>query len=170
LSYITGNASCLSLSHAHILIIVIGWLCALGWQTALVASSFLAGTIIQSLLILNHPTTYNPKPFHGTLFCIMFVFIGVLFNTFLARKLPLVEGILVISHMLGIVILIPLLVFSPRRAGTTPFTEFFNYNGWSTMGVAVWVGMMSTLLSALGFDCAIHMGESDLLCTMCGFW
>jgi hypothetical protein len=85
--------------------------------------------------------------------------IAILFNTVLARKLPMIEAILVLLHVLGVVIVIPLWVWSPIRKGGSPLTEFYNPNGWSSYGVATWVGMLSTSASLIGFDCNVHMGS-----------
>jgi amino acid transporter len=118
----------------------------------------LAGTIIQSLLVLNKPD-YVFQRWHGSLLSIMIVFIAALFNTVLARKLPLVEGLLVFCHVLGVAIVIPLLVLLPRRSGGAPLVEFFNPNEWMSNGVATWVGMLSTIIALIGFDCSVHMSE-----------
>jgi amino acid transporter len=161
LSYITGKVSrlylCADLAPNCLLISGIGWLCALAWQTSTVASCFIAGTVIQALFILNLPN-YKPQAWHGTLLCIAIIFIAIIFNTYMARKLPLVEGLLVFSHILGVVIIIPLLILAPRRAGGAPLVEFWNPNGWSSDGVATLIGLLPVALSLVGFDCSIHMG------------
>jgi amino acid transporter len=80
----------------------------------------------------------------------------------LARKLPLIEGVLVFCHVLGVAIMIPLWVLLPHRTGGAPLTEFFNPNGWSSDGVATMVGMLSTIIALIGFDCSVHMAEETL--------
>ncbi|KAH2129280.1 hypothetical protein KXW66_008567 [Aspergillus fumigatus] len=44
---------------------ITGWLSATGWQCAIVSIAFLAGTIIQGLVVLNDPT-YEFQRWHGT--------------------------------------------------------------------------------------------------------
>ena len=134
----------------------IGWLCTTTWQTSIVAASFIAGTVIQALFVLNIPH-YNFQRWHGTLLSIAVVSVAIIFNTVLARKLPLIEGLLVFSHVLGVVIVIPLLVLAPRRTGGSPLIEFWNPNGWKSDGVASLIGMLSTVISLIGFDCSVHM-------------
>jgi hypothetical protein len=114
--------------------------------------------MIQSLLVLNIDG-YNPKPWHGTLLVIAIAFVSVGFNTLLARKLPLLEIVLVVLHLLGIAIVIPQWALSPKKAGGAPFTEYYNGGGWSSKGVSAMIGMLPAANSLLGLDCSIHMGK-----------
>jgi choline transport protein len=142
----------------------IGWLCAVAWQTAVAGVGYFIGTLIQALFILNIPN-YVPQKWHATLIALGYLVIAVIFNTVLARKLPLLEGIFVICHILGIVIFIPLLILSPRTHGAAPLIDFYNPGGWSSNGLATLVGTAAPIASLTGFDCSIHMGMSILL-----FW
>ena len=135
---------------------MIGWLCAISWQAGLGGSAYLAGTIIQALFVLNIET-YNYERWQGSLLGLAFLVIGVIFNTVLARRLPMVEGIFVFCHILGIVIFIPLLVLAPRREGGSPLVEFFNPSGWISNGVATLAGINAPITSLIGFDCSVHM-------------
>ena len=137
-----------------------GWLCTTAWQTGISSSAFLAGTIIQGLFVLNLPN-YVPHPWHGTLLVIAIASIAICFNTILAKKLPLLEGILVILHLLGVAIVIPLWVLSPIRQGGGALTEYYNGGGWGSVGVASMVGLLPVALSLLGLDCSVHMGKSS---------
>ena len=86
---------------------------------------------------------------------------AIFFNTVLAKKLPIFEGIIVLFHLLGILIIVPLWVLSPRNNGHDALLQFTNDGGWATQGTSVMVGMLSTLLSLLGLDCSVHMGAFD---------
>lgn len=82
-----------------------------------------------------------------------------IFNTFLAPKLPLVEGCILILHVLGFfAIMIPLLVLSPRRQAGVVFTDF-NDNGWGSIGLSCLVGILTSTVSLVGSDAATHMSE-----------
>jgi hypothetical protein len=109
------------------------------------------------LFVLNLPN-YVFHNWHGTLLVIAISIVCIIFNTILAKRLPLMEGLLVILHLLGIAVVIPLLVLSPLRKGGSPFTEFYNGGGWSSTGVSAMVGMLPTVLSMTGLDCSVHMG------------
>lgn len=119
--------------------------------------AFLAGTVIQGLLVLNDPT-YVYERWHGTLLVVAIATFSILFNTFLAKKLPLVEGLLLILHIFGLfAIVIPLWILAPRNSAKSVFTEFRNDGGWSSTGTSAMVGLLAPVVSMLGFDCAVHM-------------
>lgn len=85
----------------------------------------------------------------------------VFFNTFLAKKLPFVEGMMLILHIVGVfVIMIPLWVLAPRNNSKAVFTDFMNNGGWSSDGVSFMIGLNAILVSILGFDSSVHMCES----------
>lgn len=138
----------------------------MGWQTGAASQAFLAGMEVQSLIILNYPD-YDPKPWQGTLIVIAMAAFCGLFNTLLARKLPLVEGTVLILHVLGFfAILIPLVVLAPRSSAREVFFTFNSGNydtsgdrPWSSTVVACLVGIIGPTVSLLGSDAATHMSE-----------
>jgi choline transport protein len=132
-------------------------LCAVTWQTSIAAASFFFGTLIQALFVLNIPD-YVFHRWHGSLIALAYLILAVIFNTLLARKLPMIEGVFVICHILGIVIMIPLLVYSPRREGGSPLVDFYNPSGWASNGLATMVGSVGPVTCLIGFDCSVHMG------------
>jgi hypothetical protein len=122
LSYITGTSSAHALGATPLT--VIGWLTAIGWQCAIVSIAMLAGTIIQGLIILND-VNYVFEAWHGTLLVIAITTFSILFNTFLAKNLPMVEALILIIHVVGLfAIIIPLWVLAPRNNAKAVFTEF----------------------------------------------
>jgi len=112
--------------------------------------------MIQGLLILNDPT-YIPENWHGTLLVIALTAFCIIFNTFLAKKLPMVEGMVLIVHLLGFfAVLVPLWVLAPRSSPKDVFTGFSNFGGWSSTGLAFMVGLLApvyTLELILPFTC-----------------
>lgn len=134
-----------------------GWLCATGWQCAIVAIAFLAGTIIQGLIVLNN-ADYVFERWQGTLLVIAITVFSILFNTFLAKRLPLIEVLILILHVVGfLIIIIPLWILSPRDSVTAVFTEFNNGGGWNSNGTATLVGFSTTITALVGYDCVVHM-------------
>ena len=132
-------------------------MCVLGWQTALTTITFIVGTLIQNLLILNYPN-YVPEDWHGTLLAISVTLFAIIFNTVGAKKLPLVEGSLLMLHVFGFfTILIPLWVLSSRNTVSAVFTTFSNEGGWSSDGVSMLVGMLTPVFALLGSDSTVHM-------------
>jgi choline transport protein len=115
--------------------------------------------MIQGLLILNNPN-YIPERWQGTLLVIAITAFCIIFNTFLAKKLPMVEGMVLIIHIVGFfAVLIPLWILAPRNPAELVFTEFLNLGGWSTTGVAFMVGLLSPIYTLIGADSAVHMSE-----------
>ena len=70
--------------------------------------SFTVASQVQGLIVLNK-SDYVPEAWHAVLLTFATVSIAVIFNTLLAKKLPLVEGLVLILHIGGFfAILIPL--------------------------------------------------------------
>ena len=129
----------------------------LGWQVNIGSGSFLVALQVQGIVILNNPN-YVPQPWHGTLMIIAVCTVCILFNTFFAKKLPLIEGLILIIHVFGFfAILIPLWALSPINPAEEVFTKFENQYGWPTQGLALLVGMVGPIYSLLGPDSAVHM-------------
>lgn len=138
---------------------IVGWLCFTGWQCAITSITFLAGTIIQGLIVLNNPD-YVYERWHGTLLIIAITVFAILFNTVLAKRLPMVEGLLLVLHVLGLfAIIITLWVLAPTADAYTVWTQFTNAGNWNSDGTATMVGLLSPIISMIGFDCAVHMSE-----------
>ncbi|CAK7200079.1 hypothetical protein SEUCBS139899_002767 [Sporothrix eucalyptigena] len=137
----------------------IGWVSVLGWQTGLASLAFLAGTMIQGLLVLAQPT-YVYENWHGTLLVIGITAFCIVFNTFLAGRLPIVEGTVLVVHVLGFfAVLVPLWVLAPRSTPADVFGTFLNLGGWSSTGLAVMVGLLSPVYTLIGADSTVHMSE-----------
>ncbi|EFX03461.1 amino acid permease [Grosmannia clavigera kw1407] len=138
---------------------IIGWVAVLGWQTGLASLAFLAGTMIQGLLVLTQPD-YVFENWHGTLLVIAITAFCIIFNTFLAGRLPMVEGMVLVVHVLGFfAVLIPLWVLAPRSTAGDVFGTFANLGGWSSTGLAFFVGLLSPVYTLIGADSAVHMSE-----------
>jgi choline transport protein len=115
--------------------------------------------MIQGLLVLNNPD-YVFENWHGTLLVIAITAFCIIFNTFLAKKLPIVEGMVLIIHLLGFfAVLIPLWILAPRSSPSDVFTQFLNLGGWPTDGLAFMVGLLSPVYTLIGADSAAHMSE-----------
>jgi amino acid transporter len=120
-------------------------------------NAFLAATMIQGLFVLNIEN-YVYEKWHGSLLTLAILLISVTFNTILARRLPIVEGVFVFCHILGILIFLPVMILSPRRDGSSPLTEFYNPGGWASNGLSTMIGTVGPISALIGFDCSVHMG------------
>lgn len=138
---------------------LVGWISVLGWQIGLASLTFIVGTVIQGLIVLNDET-YIFERWHGTLLVIAIVLFAIIFNSLLASKLPMVEGIVLIVHILGFfTVLITLWVLSPRSSASEVFGTITNSGGWSSNGLSFMVGILTPVYTLLGADSAVHMSE-----------
>lgn len=84
----------------------------------------------------------------------------VLFNTFFSKKLPLVEGVIVVLHIAGFfVVTITLWVMSDRSAAGNPFTLFQDNMAWDNLPLAVVIGLTGATSTFVGVEAGAHMSE-----------
>lgn len=86
---------------------------------------------------------------------------SIVFNTFFVSKLPVLEGTVLVLHIVGFfAILVPLWVLAdmPKPASEVFFT-FTDGGQWGNQGLSCLVGMLSPVFSFLGPDSATHMSE-----------
>lgn len=82
------------------------------------------------------------------------------FNTFLAKHLPLVEGLVLCLHFAGfIAILVPLWVLGPKTPSHEVWTTFSDEGGWGSTGLATLIGMITPASALIGADASVHMAE-----------
>lgn len=106
--------------------------------------------MIQGMIILNHPD-YSPTRWQGTLIFYGVIAFIVFINTFLARWLPKIEGLVLCVHILGFfAILIPLVYLAPHGSSKDVFTTFINGGAWDTNGLSFFVGLTTSVFSFLG--------------------
>lgn len=142
---------------------VTGWITVISWQAALASSAFLGGLMIQGLLALNYPS-YVAQRWHGTLILYALVGISLLVNTWLARLLPRIEGIVLVIHVIGFFcVLIPLVYLAPHGTPAEVFATFNNDSGWESQGLSFMIGLSTSMFAFIGCDAASHMGKLALL-------
>ncbi|KAH8809152.1 amino acid/polyamine transporter I [Xylogone sp. PMI_703] len=137
---------------------LVGWFCAIGWQTYLAGVCFMVGTIIQGLIALNDES-YHWHNWHGTLLTMAVIVFSIAFNTVLATRLPFIEGSVLVLHLAGfLAIIIPLWIMGPR-AQAHILLEFTNNGGWSSKGLSAMIGLVTPISVLNGYDCSVHMSE-----------
>ncbi|KAF4440352.1 hypothetical protein F53441_12300 [Fusarium austroafricanum] len=138
---------------------ITGWMNLAGWQGTSAAAGFLTATMIQGLVVFTTPS-YESHTWHGTLMIWMCVLIAIIINTVVSALLPILEGMILILHLIGFfAILITLLVFRDNNNGTEVFTEWRNGGQWPTQGLSWFVGLLGCVFSFTGVDCSFHMCE-----------
>lgn len=155
--------TCLRGCHIHI-----GWFSALGWQTALVVTAYTAAQQFEALIALNLPS-YRIQGWHGTLLSSAVAVFAIVFNTALARKLPLFEVIVGVLNVLGFAAFLAVLwSMAPLhdadgddeiRRRNEAWTEFQDNAGWGSVGLATLVGILGPSVTLIGADSACHLSE-----------
>jgi hypothetical protein len=112
------------------------------------------------VVAINYPDSYTYEPWHVTLLVIAVALVALLFNTLLAQKLPLIEGMILITHCFGFFgILIPLWVLSPRPAASDVFGSIEDRGGWGNNGLACLVGLVGPIYALIGMSTITKMPE-----------
>jgi choline transport protein len=78
----------------------VGYLCVLGWHASLAGTCYASGQQIQAIIVLARPN-YAIQNWQTALLAMAIVIVALIFNTLLYRKLPIVEGIVIIAHVFG---------------------------------------------------------------------
>ncbi|KAL8802703.1 MAG: hypothetical protein Q9200_006497 [Gallowayella weberi] len=126
------------------------WLTSLAWVAVLATESIFVGTIIQGLIILNKPS-YEKQAWHGTMLCWAVITVAVFINTVVSGLLPIIEGLILVFHVLGFVaVLIPLLYLSPHGSAASVFQTSLNEGGWPTQGISYCVGFIGNVATFVG--------------------
>lgn len=117
----------------------------------------MVGEVIQGLIALN-VQDYVWERYHATLLTIAIITFSIVFNTVLAVRLPLIEGIVLILHVAGLfAIIIPLWVTAPRGNAHDTLLLFTDNGGWGNKGLAAMIGSTSIVGLLVGYDCSVHM-------------
>jgi choline transport protein len=98
--------------------------------------------MILGLAVLNFES-YSIQSWHTTLLTIGVVTFCTLFNIFLTVRLPLLEVLVLILHVLGVfVVIIPLWVMAPRGNTHDTIFGFVDNGGWNNIGLSSLIGIV----------------------------
>jgi choline transport protein len=138
---------------------IIGWLTSLAWIATVATESIFAGTMLQGIIILDHPD-YDPQHYQGTLLTWAVVLVSVFINTVIPGTLPKFEIFIIIFHIAGFIAIVAVLwQFSPRNSASFVFTTSLNEGGWSSQGLSYCVGFLGNVATFVGADASVHLAE-----------
>lgn len=81
-------------------------------------------------------------------------------NTVWRRWLPHFESFVFALHLTGFVaIIITMWVMNPKNSSSDVFGQVINSGGWSSTGLSMLVGQVSTFYTMAGADSAVHLSE-----------
>lgn len=102
----------------------------LGWLASTASSVFVCTTLVQSLVEVTNADFVFPN-WQYTLIMLAFLAVTIVFNTYFARALPMLETMSLVGHVLGfVVVLIPLWVMCPKNSAKDVFATFVNGTNW----------------------------------------
>ena len=146
--------------YKRVLSYLVGWLTSLAWIATVATETIFAGTILQGLIILNNPDTYDPKQWHGTLLAWLVVAVAIFINVIVPGLLPRLEIGIIFFHLLGFVgIVAALWACAPIGDAHFVFATSLNEGGWSTQGLSYCVGFLGNVATFVGADASVHMAE-----------
>lgn len=135
----------------------VGFFCVLGWQTSLGAACYAAAQQIVAIIVLANPDII-PTAWQTSLLAWGVLACAIFANTIMFRKLPLIEGVIMIIHVSGFfAVVIVLWVMAPRSDSSVLTT--FETNGWPSSGVACLVGLNAAIGDLIGADSSVHLSE-----------
>jgi len=115
---------------------------------------------------LNYPD-YIYQRWHGTLLTMAVFVFAVIFNIFLGQKLHLVEGSILVLHIVGFFCILTTLWALSPRATTADVWTTFDDPGWGNQGLSSLIGIIASVAPLLGADAAgrFHVqGHMLILC------
>ena len=126
-----------------------GWLASLCWQSGNASGMFIQGLLIQSLIGIRNPD-YAAPAWQGWLLVVASTGVCCFVNIFAEKILPQLQYAAMVFHVGGFIATVAVLwALAPHVDARTALLTFDNQGGWSTTGLALMVGQLSTVF-ALG--------------------
>ena len=111
------------------------------------------------MVTIYHPS-YQQQNWQQSLVMVAIGMFATLMNTYGAKRLPMLEHIMLVVQLVGFFcIIIALWILSPMAPASEVFTSFSNFGGWPNIGTACFVGSITATASFAGSDAAVHMAE-----------
>lgn len=129
-------------------------------MTGCTSAAQLTLTLVQGLILLKDENANVGQLWQTTLFIMIFLIVAIAFNLFLAKRLPLAEGIFLVVHIVGyFAFLFVLWTMSDHVPASQVFGTFNDGRGWGNPGLSYLVGITTPLWCFLGPDAGAHMSE-----------
>ncbi|TGO17175.1 hypothetical protein BTUL_0020g00620 [Botrytis tulipae] len=122
-----------------------GWMSSLGWIASLASSVFVLATLVEAIIDIRN-ADFSFSSWQYTLIMIAYLLITIVFNTWGARLLPIIETTSLFGHLAGFLItIIPLWVMAPKNSTRSVFLDVINNGGWSNTGTSCLIAQVSVL-------------------------
>ena len=136
-----------------------GWLVTLSWVTFLGSCAVIIGNTIKFCILIYKPESKAANSqWLPTIIALGFLIGAAFFNIHLAKKFPMIEGIMLVIHLAGwAAVIVTLWVTSLRGNAHDVIFTFINPGGWENAGVASLIGVLTPWSSLVGYDSSVHM-------------
>jgi choline transport protein len=135
------------------------WTSTIAWQAGNATGVFLAGSMIQTMILINDENYAFPN-WHGSLLAFAAIVISYVGAIYGSRALPYWQNAIFAIHVLAYFAwFVPIWVNAPKATHSQVWTEFSNTGGFGSMTLAVMIGQLSGISCNLGVDTAAHMSE-----------
>ncbi|KAF2630415.1 amino acid permease-like protein [Macroventuria anomochaeta] len=139
---------------------IVGWSAGVGWVSGIPACAQMLSSLVIGMVLLVNPDAQIGELWHVTLIMMLWLFLMVGFNIFLAQHLPLAEGIVLVLHVFAFfAFLILFWTMAERSPADEVFTTFYDGGGWGSLGTSALVGLSTPLWCFIGPDAGAHMSE-----------
>ncbi|KAK5128831.1 hypothetical protein LTR85_000164 [Meristemomyces frigidus] len=136
-----------------------GWTSTIAWQAGFAQGILLAGTQIQTIILVMNED-YSFPAWQGTLLSFAAILVSYGLNVYGVRSLPYWQvPVFAIGTMTYFAFIVPVWVNAPKATSSEVWTGFSNTGGWPSMTLAVLVGQLSGIGMQTGVDTAAHMSE-----------
>lgn len=136
-----------------------GWMSTLGWLASTAGSTQVLAIQIEAMVQVYKPE-FACTGWQTTLLMWAFNLVTIGFNTWGSGFMPALEIGSLILHAVGFfIVLIPILVMTPKNSAEEVFSHWENNSGWSSMGTAFMLSQITILYCSLGSDSVVHISE-----------
>ncbi|RMZ78512.1 hypothetical protein DV737_g3806, partial [Chaetothyriales sp. CBS 132003] len=157
---------------------IIGWLTSLAWVATVATETIFAGTMLQGLVVLDHPDYNSSLLWRGTFLAWAVLLVCVLVNVLVPGMLPKFEVFVIVFHISGFIAIVATLwATAPHGSSHFVWATALNEGGWPTQGLSYCVGFLGNVATFVGADASVHLAEEvsnaakniprAIICSMC---
>lgn len=130
----------------------IRWTSTIAWQAGYAQGVLLAGTQIQTIILVMNED-YSFPAWQGTLLSFAAILVSYGVNVYGVRSLPYWQvPVFAVGTMAYFAYIVPVWINAPKASHEQVWTGFSNTGGWSSMTLAVLVGHLSGISMQTGVD------------------
>ncbi|THW10477.1 amino acid transporter [Aureobasidium pullulans] len=131
----------------------------IGWQGAAASNPLVLAQHVEALIAFQDPT-FEIQGWMTSLLTIAFAAAATVVDIYGIRFLSSLEAVMLALHVVGFfAVLIPLWLVGERSSTQDVFYTFEDNAGWGSVGTACLVGLLGPIMTLIGGDSTVHLGE-----------